>query len=86
MLKPLHKNVVLKKVEEEKKTASGIILTQAPEKKPSLGEVVAVGEECDKNLTVYSKVVNKEYTGTTVKVDDVEYIICEEKDILAVVE
>ena len=44
MLKPLHKNVVLKKVEEEKKTASGIILTQAPEKKPSLGEVVAVSE------------------------------------------
>ena len=82
MLRPLNKNVVLKKEAEEKKTASGIILTE----KPSIAVVVAVGKECEAKLKENDKVVYKEYSGTKIKMDEVEYIIIEDEDILAVVE
>lgn len=85
MLKPLHDNVILKKEEAEKKTASGIILTGAGEKQPSVATVVAIGPECKAKVTENDRVVYKEYSGTKVNMNDIEYIIIEEEDILAVV-
>lgn len=84
MLKPLHKNVILKKKEEEKKTASGIILTEANKTQPSIATVVAVGPDSEAQIKENDRVVYKEYSGTKVKVDEVEYIIIEDEDILAV--
>lgn len=86
MLRPLNKNVVLKKEAEEKKTASGIILTESAKEKPSIAVVVAVGKECEAKLKENDKVVYKEYSGTKIKMDEVEYIIIKDEDILAVVE
>lgn len=86
MLRPLNKNVILKKEEEEKKTASGIILTEAVKNQSSIATVVAVGADCEVQIKEQDKVVYKEYSGTKVKMDDVEYIIIEDEDILAVVE
>lgn len=84
MLKPLHKNVILKKDEVEKKTASGIILTEANKNQPSIATVVAVGPDSEAEIKEQDRVVYKEYSGTKVEVDDVEYIIIEDEDILAV--
>ncbi|MCI8540524.1 MAG: co-chaperone GroES [Erysipelotrichaceae bacterium] len=86
MLRPLNKNVILKKDEEEKKTASGIILTESAKDKPSVATVVAIGKECEAKIKEQDRVVYKEYSGTKVKMDEVEYIIIEDEDILAVVE
>lgn len=86
MLKPLHKNVILKKEEEEKKTASGIILTEASKDKSSIASVVAIGKDADVKIKENDRVVYKEYSGTKVKLDNVEYIIIEDEDILAVIE
>lgn len=86
MLRPLNKNVVLKKEAEEKKTASGIILTESTKDKPSVAVVVAVGKDCEAKIKENDRVVYKEYSGTKVKMDDVDYIIIEDEDILAVVE
>lgn len=86
MLKPLHDNVVLKKEEEENKTASGIILTSESKNKPSVGVVEAIGSGCkDAGYQVGDKVVYKEYSGTRVKLEEEEYIVIADEDILAVV-
>lgn len=84
MLKPLHKNVILKKEEVEKKTASGIILTEPNKTQPSIATVVAVGPDSEADIKENDRVVYKEYSGAKVKVDEVEYIIIEDEDILAV--
>lgn len=86
MLKPLHDNVVLKKEEIENKTASGIILTSENKNKPSIGVVEAIGDGCkDAGYQVGDKVVYKEYSGTRVKIEEEEYIVIADEDILAVV-
>ena len=94
MLKPLHDNVILEKEEVEKKTASGIILSEAAKEEPSISKVVAVGEGVyDDNgklqpvkVKVNDRVVYKKYSTTEFKMDEKEYLIVSEKDILAVVE
>lgn len=86
MLKPLYKNVVLKKEEVENKTASGIILSTETKEVPSVGEVVAVGPKCESGLKAGDKVVFKQYSGTKVTLDEVEYTVIDEEDILAEVE
>lgn len=86
MLKPLHDNVILMKEEVEKKTASGILLTDNSEKKPSVALVVALGEDVKSPLKVNDRVVYKEYSGTNVEMNDKNYIIIEAEDILAIVE
>ena len=75
MLKPLHDNVILKKekVEKETTTASGIILTDNSKNVPS-------------DIHVNDKVVYKEYSGTKVNLEEEEYIIIEDEDILAVLD
>ena len=91
-IKPLGDRVVLKRVEAEEKTASGIILTGAAKEKPQFAEVVAVGpggvvdgKEVKMEVAVGDKVIYSKYSGTEVKMDGTEYIIVKQNDILAIV-
>ena len=92
-IKPLADRIVIKSVELEETTKSGIILTSQAKEKPQVAEVVAVGPGgCvdGKEVTMYVKVgdrvIYSKYAGTEVKLDDAEYIIVRQNDILAVVE
>ncbi len=92
-IKPLADRVVVKMVEAEETTKSGIILTSAAQEKPEVAEIVAVGpggivdgNEVKMTVKVGSKVLLSKYSGTEVKVDGVEYTIVRQGDILAVVE
>ena len=92
-IKPLVDRVVLKAVQAEETTKSGIILAAASQEKPEIAEVVAVGpggvvdgKEVKMYLKVGDKVIMSKYSGTTVKVDDTEYTIVSQSDILATVE
>ena len=82
MIKPLHDNVVLKKEKVENKTSSGIILTTESKSMPSVATVVAVGKDCKAEIKENDQVVYKEYSGTNIKIDEDEYIVISEKDIL----
>lgn len=91
-LLPLQDRVVVKLVEAEETTKSGIILTGAAKEKPQVAEVVAVGpglNDGDKiikmEVAVGDKVITSKYSGTEVKVDGEEYTIVKQSDILAVV-
>lgn len=85
MLKPLGKRVIIRKLEAEEKTASGIVLPSQAKEKPQMAEIVAVGKEVE-DVKVGDKVVFKKYVGTEIKVDNEELTICELEDILAIVE
>lgn len=88
-IKPLADRVLLKSVEAEETTKSGIILAASAQEKPEMSEVVAVGPGTDENpMTVKAgdKVIISKYSGTQVKIDGVEYTIISIKDVLAVVE
>ncbi|MCY0876296.1 MAG: co-chaperone GroES [Firmicutes bacterium] len=93
MIKPLGDRVLLRAVEREEKTASGIVLPDTAKEKPQEAEVVAVGPgryEDGKlvavDVKVGDRVIFSKYAGTEVKYDSVEYLLCRESDILAVVE
>ena len=92
-LVPLSDRVVLKEMEAEEKTASGIILAGQAKEKPQQAEVVAVGpggvvdgKEVVMNVEVGQKVIYSKYAGTEVKLGDDAYIVVRQSDILAVVE
>ena len=92
-LVPLGDRVVLKQLEAEEKTKSGIILTSAAQEKPQEAEVVAVGpggvvdgKEVTIQVKEGQKVIYSKYAGTEVKLDGEEYIIVKQSDILAIVE
>lgn len=92
-IKPLADRVVVKMVEAEETTKSGIILTAAAQEKPQVAEIVAVGPggvEDGKEVSMYVKVGDKvimsKYSGTEVKLDGNEYTILRQSDILAIVE
>ena len=92
-LKPLADRVVIKTIEAEETTKSGIILTGASKEKPSIAEVIEVGpggnvDGKDIVMTVKKgdKIVTSKYSGTEIKVDGEEYTIVRQGDILAVVE
>ncbi|MDP4153850.1 MAG: co-chaperone GroES [Bacillota bacterium] len=88
-LKPLADRVVIKMIETEETTKSGIILAASAKEKPQVAEVIAVGpgtNEVTMQVSVGDKVITSKYSGTEVKVDDVEYIVVKQGDILAVVE
>ena len=87
-LVPLGDRVVLKQMEAEEKTKSGIILTSSAQEKPQEAVVVAVGpgtEEVKMEVKVKDKVIYSKYAGTDVKIEGDEYIIVRQGDILAVV-
>ena len=83
MIKPLHKFVLIKKEEKENRTASGIVLSTEKKEVPSIASVIAVGDECTSSLKENDRVIYKEYSGTKVTVDDQDYIVIDEKDIIA---
>lgn len=92
-LKPLADRVVVKTIEAEETTKSGIILTAAAQEKPSIAEVIEVGPGgmVDGNEVVMTvkpgdKVITSKYAGTEVKLDGVEYSVVRHGDILAIVE
>ncbi len=92
-VRPLGDRVVVKAVEVEKTTKSGIVLTSAAQEKPQMAEVVAVGpggmvdgKEVVMSVKVGDKVICSKYSGTEVKVDGAEYTIVKNSEILAVVE
>lgn len=92
MIKPLSDRVLLKMVEAEDTTKSGIILAASKEK-PEIAEVVAVGpgsvvdgKVIPMEVKVNDKVIIAKYAGTEVKYEGIEYIIVKQEEILAVVE
>ena len=88
-LNPLSDRVVLKQLEAEEKTKSGIILADSAKEKPQEAEVIAVGpgtKDVTMQVKAGQKVVYSKYAGTNVKLDDEEYIIVKRDDILAIVE
>ena len=91
-IKPLGDKVVIKKLKAEETTKSGIILASAAQEKPQVAEIIAVGpggvidgNEVKMEVTVGQKVIIRDYAGTTVNIEDEEYIIVRQSDILAVV-
>ena len=88
-IKPLGDRVVIKKLEAEEKTESGLILTGTAKEKPQAAEVVAVGpgtDDVEMVVKIGDQVVYSQYAGTEVKYDGEEYTILSQKDILATVE
>jgi len=92
-LKPLADRVVVKMVESEETTKSGIVLPGSAKEKPQIAEVVAVGpgtvvdgKEIKMEVKVGDKVITSKYSGTEVKFDGQEYTILKQSDILAIVE
>lgn len=91
-LKPLGDRVVIKLVEAEEKTKSGIVLPSSAKEQPQMAEVIAIGpdilndEKKKDQIKVNDKVIFSKYAGTEVKIDGEEYTILKLNDILAVVE
>ena len=92
-IKPLIDRVVIKMVEAEETTKSGIILAAAAQEKPQIAEVIAVGpggmvdgKEVEMYVKVGDKVITSKYSGTEVKLNKEEYTIVKQSDILAIVE
>jgi chaperonin GroES len=91
-LRPLHDRVIIKRMEEERMSAGGIVIPDTATEKPIKGEVIAVGNgkilEDGKvrpvDLKAGDKVLFGKYSGTEVKVDGTEYLVMREEDIMAV--
>lgn len=93
MIKPLGDRVLIKMVEAEETTKSGIILSSSAQEKPQIAEVIEVGpgidldgEKVKMQVKKGDKVITSKYSGTEVKYEGQEYIIVKQSDILAVVE
>ncbi len=93
-IRPLHDRVIVKRVEPETRTASGLYIPDAAGEKPDQGEVLAVGpgkrDDAGKLITMDVKVGDRvlfgKYSGQTVKVDGEEYLVMREEDIMGVLE
>ena len=92
-LVPLGDRVVLKQLVAEETTKSGIVIPGQSKEKPQQAEIIAVGpggtvdgKEVKMNVTVGQKVIQSKYAGTSVELDDEEYIIVKQDDILAICE
>jgi chaperonin GroES len=94
IIKPLFDNVLIRPLEAEAKTASGIILPDTAQEKPTMGEVIAVGpgkvtpkgEKEQMVVKVGQKVMYKKWGGNEVKLNNEELTLVEQKDILAIIE
>jgi chaperonin GroES len=93
-VRPLHDRILVKRLEEEATTKGGIIIPDTAKEKPYQGEVIAVGQgrktEDGKVIPLEVKKGNKilfsKYAGTDIKIDDVEYLIMREEDVLGIIE
>ena len=93
MIKPLADRVLIKMIENEETTKSGIILAGKSQEKPQIAEVLAVGpggkidgHEITMNVKVGDKVIVSKYAGTEVKYEEQDYVIVKQSDILAILE
>jgi chaperonin GroES len=92
-LRPLHDRVIIKRLDQETKTASGIVIPESAAEKPDQGEVIAVGpgkrdndgKRIAPDLKVGERVLFGKYSGQQVKVDGNELLVLREEDIVAVV-
>lgn len=84
-IEPLGTRVLIRPLEKESKTASGIILPETAKEKPQQGVIEAIGdaEEMLTDLAVGNKVLFPKYTGTEIQLDGVDFLIMEEGDVLA---
>ena len=93
-IRPLHDRILVRRLEAEQRTRGGIIIPDSAKEKPIEGEVVAVGHgKHDKDgklialeVKVGDKILFGKYSGTEVKVDEVEHLIIREEDILGIIE
>ena len=93
-IRPLHDRVIVKRVEQERKSTGGIVIPDTAAEKPDQGEVIAVGpgkrndegkrEPLD--VKVGDRILFGKYSGSEVTLDDVEYLIMKEEDVLAILE
>jgi len=93
MIKPLVDRVLIKMVEAEETTKSGIILSSGSQEKPQIAEVIEVGpggivdgQKVEMQVKKGDKVITSKYSGTEVKYEGTDYIIVKQSDILAIVE
>lgn len=92
--RPLHDRVVVKRIEEEERSAGGIIIPDSAKEKPSEGEVLAVGTGLRKEdgtlipleVKAGDRVIFGKWSGTEVKIDGVDFLIMKESDIMGIVE
>jgi chaperonin GroES len=92
-IRPLHDRVIVKRLEEERKSAGGIVIPDNAAEKPDQGEVIAVGpgkrNEDGKreplDVKVGDRILFGKYSGTTVKMEGTEYLVMREEDIMGVV-
>jgi chaperonin GroES len=92
-IRPLHDRVIVKRLEEERKSAGGIVIPDNAAEKPDQGEVIAVGpgkrnEEGKRealDVKVGDRILFGKYSGTTVKIEGTEYLVMREEDIMGVV-
>ncbi|GAB4444401.1 MAG: co-chaperone GroES [Anaerolineales bacterium] len=82
-LQPLGTRVLVKPLEQESKTASGLLLPETAKEKPQTGLVVAVGDDEDIKVKVNDKILFAKYSGTEFKLDGTEYLLLEANDVLA---
>lgn len=93
MLKPLADRVVVRPLQREEKTVSGIVLPDTAKEKPQEGEIVSVGpgrfedgKRIEMDVKVGDKVIYSKYAGTEIKVDNEDVLVLRESDILAIIE
>ncbi|WP_116138317.1 co-chaperone GroES [Trinickia diaoshuihuensis] len=93
-LRPLHDRVIVKRLDQETRTASGIVIPDSAAEKPDQGEIVAVGpgrrgddgKRIEPDLKVGERVLFGKYAGQPVKVDGNELLVLREEDVVAVVQ
>lgn len=93
-IRPLHDRIIVKRLEEERKTASGIVIPDAAAEKPDQGEVLSIGKGKvledgsvrALEVKVGDRVLFGKYSGQAVKVDGVELLVMREEDVMGVVE
>jgi chaperonin GroES len=93
-IRPLHDRIIVKRIEQQRKTASGIVIPDSAAEKPEQGEVISVGDGkrlqdgtiSPLQLKVGDQVLFGKYAGQTIKVDGEELLVLREDDVLAIVE
>lgn len=93
-VKPMFDNVLIKPLEEEAKTPSGILLPDSAKEKPQVGKIMAIGpgttddkgNKIEIKVKVGQKVIYKKWGGNELRVDHEEWLLVEQKDILAIIE
>jgi len=92
-IKPLGDRIVIKVLEKEEKTKGGIVLPDTAKEKPQKGEVLAVGsgeiidgQKVPLEVKVGDKIIFSKYAGTEIKIEDEEYLILRQSDVLAIIQ